>query len=40
MELIKEATKVVKNIKYDVPNKPVIWKIKKELILSKYNGLY
>jgi hypothetical protein len=39
MELLKYADKLLKNIKYDVPYKASVWKIKKELLLNKYEKL-
>ena len=39
MELIKYAEKLLQNIKYDVPYKVSVWKIKKELLLNKYGNL-
>ena len=39
MELLKYADKLLKNIKYDVPYKVSVWKIKKELLLNKYGDL-
>ena len=39
MELLKYTDKLLKNIKYDVPYKVSVWKIKKELLLNKYGNL-
>lgn len=39
MELLKYADKLLKNIKYDVPYKVSVWKIKKEILKSKYGNL-
>lgn len=39
MELLKYADKLLKNIKYDVPYKVFVWKIKKEILKNKYGNL-
>lgn len=39
MELLKYADKLLKNIKYDVPYKVSVWKIKKEILKNKYGNL-
>jgi len=39
MELIKYAEKLLQNIKYDIPYKVSVWKIKKEILKNKYGNL-
>lgn len=39
MDLFKYADKLLKNIKYDVPYKVEVWKVKKEILKKKYGNL-